>query len=386
MTKCAQFCVLGIATALALAGGCKKKAGQAEALDLRPLVKVAKLTPGYAFTDGVQVQGSVRTKSSASVASRVGGAVDELLADEGDQVKAGQPLFQVDKVTLENRVRLAQDDLSVAKALLKEAEAALAETDASHAKAQVDAGRMKKLFEEDKAVTKDAWERADLQLKLAGATRERARAAVESARVRIVQAQTALSVAHKNLSDSRGVAPFDGVITRKRLDKGDFANVGSVVFEMDDPRLYEVCFSMNAAHYDRVTVGQTRVRFSEGNEAPVTYKAPSVHPLTRTFEIRVTVERTPDMAPGMLRDATVVFRQIEAAALPASAVGLRQGRRVVFAVRDGNVLAMPAEVGLAWQGQLEIKNPEALAGADIVVEGLLLLNEGDAVRTDKQGR
>lgn len=369
--------------ALALAGGCKKEERRAEPLDLRPLVKVGKLVPGTAFTDGVQVQGTVRAKFSAAVSSRVAGAVDAVMADEGEQVKAGQPLFQVDKATLENRVRLAQDDLNVARAALKEAEAALLETEASYAKAEVDAGRMRKLYEQDKAVTRDMWEKADLQYKLAGATRERVRAARESAAVRIAQAETALSVVRKNLSDSLGVAPFDGIITRKLLDKGDFANVGAPVFEMDDPRVYEVCFSMNAAHYERVRTGQTRVRFADGEEAVVTYKAPSVHPVTRTFEIRVTVARTPALATGMLRDAAVVFREVAAAALPASAVGLRGGRPVVFAVRDGKVESVPVEVGLAWQGQVEIRNPEALASADIVLEGMLLLNEGDAVRTEK---
>ena len=371
-------------TVLAVAGGCKKAVKQAEPLDMRPLVKVGRLLPSYAFIDGVQVQGSVRTKFSAAVASRVTGAIDAVMADEGDQVKAGQPLFQVDKATLENRVRLSQDDLNVAKAGLKEAEAALLEAEASYAKAEVDAGRMRKLYEEAKAVTKDTWEKADLQFKLAAATRERVRAAVESAKVRIVQAETALSVARKNLSDSQGVAPFDGVIIRKRLDKGDFAGVGAVVFDMDDPRVYEVCISMNAVHYDRVKEGQTQVRFASGKEAAVTYKAPSVHPVTRTFEIRVTVERTPDLAPGMLRDATVVFRRFEAAALPASAVGLRGGKQVVFVVKDGKVASVPVGAGLAWQGHMEIKHPETLASEDIVVEGMLLLNEGDAVRVTKE--
>lgn len=368
---------------LVLAGGCKKPDEQAELLDLRPLVKVGKLVPACAFTDGVRVQGTVRTKFSAAVASRVSGAIDAVMAEESDRVKVGQPLFQVDKATLENRVCLARDDLSVAEAALREAEAALREAEAAHAKAEVDAKRMRTLFEEAKAVTRDMWEKADLQFKLTGATRERVRAAVESAKVRITQAGTALSVARKNLSDSLGVAPFDGIITRKLLEKGDFVSVGSPVFELDDPRVYEVCFSMNAGHYDRVTTGQTRVRFEDGEEAVVTYKAPSVHPVTRTFEIRVVVARSPAMAPGMLRDATVVFRQVDAPGLPVSALGLRKGKRVVFIVKDGKVMSVPVEAGLTWNGFAEIRNAASLAAADIVVEGMLLLNEGDAVRTEK---
>jgi len=131
---------------LATCGGCKKEEQRAEAMDLRPLVKVGKLLPSFTFTDGVQVQGSVRTKYSAAVSSRVSGALDAVMVDEGYLVKAGQPLFQVDKATLENRVRIAQDDLNVSKALLQEAAASLLEAEASYAKAEVDESRMKILY------------------------------------------------------------------------------------------------------------------------------------------------------------------------------------------------------------------------------------------------
>lgn len=372
-----------MALALALVGGCRKEVRQTEALDMRPLVKVGRMTPDYAFTDGVRVQGTVRTKFSAAVAARVPGAIDAVLADEGMSVKAGQPLFQVDKVNLENQVKLAQDDLNVARAAFKEAAAARAEAQAAYEKAQTDAARMKKLYEVDHAVTKDALEKAELQFKSADAAVQRVAAGVETARVRIVQAETALSVAQKNLGDSRGVAPFDGIITKKLKDGGEFVSAGTAVFEMDDPRVYEVCFSMNASHYERVVTGETAVRFDDGKEARVTYKSPSVHPVTRTFEIRTAVERSPDMAPGMIREARVLFRRYAAAVVPSQAVGLRGGKHVVFVVRDGKVAGVAVETGLEWQGQTEIRNHDVLKDAEIVTEGMLLLNEGDRVRVQQ---
>lgn len=374
----------GALAALIFAGGCKKEEAQEERLDLRPLVKVGRLAPSYDFTEGAAVQGTVRTKYSADVSARVAGSLEEVLADEAQNVKAGDALFQVDKVNIENKVRMAQDDLNVAKALEREAQAALTEAQATQNKAQVDADRMKNLYETSQAVTKDTWERADLNLKSANAVLQRTQAAVESAKTRITQAETALAVAKKTLSDSLGVAPFDGVITVKHKDKGDFVGEGDRVFSMDDPRIYEVCFSMNAVHYSQVTVGETKVRFTDGREETVSYKAPSAHPVTRTFEIRVTVEHTPDMAPGMIRDALVVFRRFNAAAVPSQAVGLRDGRHMVFVVKDGKVHGVPVDNGTEWQGHIEIRKPDALKDADIVVEGMLLLNEDDNVRVEQE--
>jgi multidrug efflux pump subunit AcrA (membrane-fusion protein) len=170
-----------MAAAALATNGCRKAQKTEEPADLRPLVRVGPLVPAFPFTDGARVQGVVRTKFSAAVAARVPGTIDAVMTDEGETVKAGQPLFQIDKVTLENRVRLAEDDLNVAKAVLREAEAARVEALASLDKAEVDAKRMATLFNDSKAVTKDAWEKADLQRKVAAAVRERAQAAVESA-------------------------------------------------------------------------------------------------------------------------------------------------------------------------------------------------------------
>ncbi len=376
---------VGVLAAWAAVCGCKKAETQAVSADMRPLVKVGRLTPSFAFTDGVGVQGTVRTKYSAAVAARVSGTIDALQADEGLTVRAGQPLFQVDKINLENRVRLAQDDLNVARAAFKEAEAARAEAQAAYDKALIDVTRMQTLYEKDKAVTKDTLEKAELQHTAAGAHVQRVLAAVETARVRIEQAETAQSVAQKNLGDSQGVAPFGGVITRKLKDRGEYVNAGTPVFEMDDPTVYEVSFTMNAEHYDRVEAGKTLLRFENGKEVAVTYKAPSVHPVTRTFEIRTTVEHAPDMAPGMIRDARVLFRQYMAAAVPSQAVGLRGGKHLVFVVRDGTVVGVPVDIGLEWQGRTEVRNPETLKEADIVTDGMLLLNEGDGVRVLKEG-
>ena len=382
MTSKVRFAVTGTCLA-ALMCGCAKeqKADNSAQVDTRALVKVAKLTDGQDFCEAAELQGTFRTKFSANVSARIPGTLEQVYADEGQTVTNGTPLFQVDRVNLQNKVRLSQDDLNVAKAMYQEAVAAQTQAKAAWDKAKVDVARMKQLWEVDKAVTKDTWEKADLQFKSADAALKRVDAALETARVKIVQAETALSVAEKTLSDSLGVAPFSGIITRKLKDAGDYVSAGTPVFSMDNPDVYEVCFSMNAADYDRVTVGQTRVSLA-GKLYPVTYKSPSVHPVTRTFEVRITVPHEPQWAPGMILDGQVMFRQYKAAGVPSAAVGTRNGKTQIFVVKDGKAKAVEVETGTAWQGRTEIKNADALKDAEVVAEGMLLLNDGDAVRTE----
>lgn len=368
-----------IVVAAVLAGCAKEEA--APRTESRPRVRVCALTPGLTFEDAAVVQGSVRTKFTAAVASRLPGTVDEVLADEGDVVKAGQPLFQVDRVNLENQVAIAKDDQAVARAAREEALAAQAEAEAAHAKAETDATRFRRLYNESRSVTKDAWEKAELQLRSAAAALARAKAAVATADAKILQAATALRIAEKNLADSRGLAPFDGVITQKLQDRGDYVGAGTPIFMLDDPRVRELCLTLTADRYADVAVGKTLVAADFGQELPVTYKAPTVNPLTRTFELRAVTKPDPAVAPGMLCGARIVFARRTGFGLPAGAVALRGGREVAFVVGDdGVVAAVEAKRGASAGGMVEILNPEAFEGKRVVAEGMLLLNPGDAVQ------
>lgn len=369
-----------LAAAFALAG-CREEKAEAAAPDTRPRVKVCALSEGVPFEDAVTVQGSVRTKFVAAVASRLPGTVDEVLADEGDAVKAGQPLFQVDRVNLENQVAIARDDQAVAAAARAEALAAQAEAEAAQAKAVTDEARFGKLYTESRSVTKDAWEKAQLQLRSSDAALARAKAAVATADAKILQAATALRIAEKNLADSRGLAPFDGVITQKLRDRGDYVGAGTALFTLDDPRVREACFLLNADRYAAVKVGETEVETSFGQRLPITYKAPTVNAVSRTFEVRAVLKPDAAIAPGMLCDARIIFSSRKGAALPAGAVGFRGGKHVAFVVSpEGTVTAVDVRKGATAEGLVEVLNPEALKGAKVVSEGMLLLNPGDAVK------
>ena len=362
-----------------LLAGCQKEEAAQQA-DTRPRVRVCALTPGLTFEDVAVVQGSIRTKYTAAVASRLPGTIDEVLADEGDTVKAGQPLFQVDRVNLENQVAIAKDDQAVARAAKAEAEAAKAEAEAAHAKAETDAARYRRLYNDSRSVTKDAWEKAELQLRSTAASLARAKAAVATADAKILQADTALRIAEKNLSDSRGLAPFDGIITQKLQDRGDYVDAGTPIFTMDDPRVHELCLTLTADRYADVAVGKTLVNADFGQELPVTYKSPTINPMTRTFELRAVTKPDPAVAPGLLCGTRIVFARRQGFGLPAGAVAKRGGREVAFVVADdGTVASVEAKKGATAGAMVEVLNPEAFQGKRVVAEGMLLLNVGDAV-------
>jgi len=349
------FCLLSVVLL-----GCSKQ----ETADARLLVRVGTVKRDVAFTDALRVQGMVRAKDTTSVSARVPGTIDALLVEEGATVTKGTPLFQVDRVNLENAVRAAKDDLAMAKAKVEQAKVA-------SEKASLDAERLKRLLA-GAAVTKDMSEKAEVGAKSAAA-------ALEAAEALRTKAETGLAVAEKNLADSRVTAPFDAVVTRKYKSAGDYVGPGARVFDLENPSVYEICVSLNAAQYARVVVARTELELEEKVEI-VSYKSPSVSPLTRTFEVRAAIEKTPDLAAGMLVDCRIVFARRKGQALPASAVARRGGSDCVFAVKDGKVTRINVEAGLETDGWREILKPALTDETKIILEGMLLVNEGDEVR------
>ena len=304
-----------------------------------PLVTVCRVRRGVVFEDTAFAQGTVRTKESATIAARVPGTIDELLVAEGATVKKGDVLFRVDRANLENAVKLAE---------------------IADRKAALDFRRMTRLVAEG-AVTRDAFEKAEVQAK---------------------SAALQLAVARKNLADSEACAPFDGVITEKRRDMGDFVSPGAPVLRMDNTSAYEIRFALNASDYGKVKVGETVVRLAPAaptNGFPVAYRSPSVNSATRTFEIRIAVPKTDDLAPGMIRDATVVFARTTSDALPAAAVNPLNGTNCVAVVRGGRLAALPVAAGVEQNGMRAVRGVPP--DADVVAAAMLLFNEGDEVRT-----
>ncbi len=353
------------AALLAFVSGCGKSEPQAQRV--LPLVKVGAARQNVPFANALKVQGTIRTKNSATVSARMPGTIDAILIEEGASVEKGAALFRVDQENLANAVRVAQDDQKLAAAKLAQAKA-------QNEKATLDSVRMKRLFD-SKAVTKDQWEKADVASKMSAA-------ALEATQAAVTKAQTALSIAQKNLADSEVCAPFAGVITHKYKDAGDYVGPGVPVFAMDDPNVYELSLVLNAARYADVVEGMTEIILAgTTNAVKVTYKAPRVNPVTRTFEIRAAIAKSAALAPGMIVDCEVIFGRRVAQGVPTTAVAPRGGSEALFKVVKGKVVRVPVETGWTTDGWLEIRAPKLAETDEIILEGMLLVNEGDEVRT-----
>ena len=161
-----------------------------------------------AFEERITVQGNLDAKKYAMVAPLIDGTITDFFVDEGDAVKAGKTkLFQSDKVKVERAVAIAEQDLALAKAGQRDADAQLASVQAQYDKAKLDFDRYTRLFA-DKAITPDTMEQVDAGFKVAQAGLDRANTGVAVAAERVENPTQQVDFAGRDGSSGSGrIAP-----------------------------------------------------------------------------------------------------------------------------------------------------------------------------------
>lgn len=293
--------------------------GRGEKEAAERVVKVVVMQPvKMEFVQKIRVQGNVETKAKAEVSSRISGTLDLMKADEGQRVRKGDILFQVDRIKLENDVKGQKHKLAVAEAELKIAviNNELARTVAD--KAQVDFNRADQLRKAN-AVSDDAYERAALNLKEAEAGVSKAEAQANYARAKVGQEQANLEIAEKNLSDSLIRAPFDGMVILKKKDPDEFVNTGDIIYRLEDPDRLELVTMISAVYYDRIVPGKTRAVIyapngSVAGEGIVGFRSPAIDSLSRTFTVKIDIPKEFHMVGGQLCELDLILRREEESA------------------------------------------------------------------------
>ena len=296
----------------------------------------------------VELFGTVEAARVAAVSSRVMASVTAVPVRQGDGVRAGQVLVEIDPET-------ARGQEAQARGALAQAQAALALAERNH-------GRFKAL-----AATGAA---AELELDMARMQHEQARGAVE-------QAQGAVSAAASVARESRVVAPFDGRVSARLVEAGDLAAPGRPLVMVESALGRRLVLSV-----PETTVAAARL--AVGSEIPVSFDAmpglgvvpgrvvemsPGADPMSHTYVVKVDVAAAA-VATGAAGRARVSVGARRAIAAPAQAL-LRTGGTTMVVVRDeeGRARSRVVTVGNpTGDGQVEVLS--GLTGGETVLLGL----------------
>lgn len=322
----------------------------------RPALSVALTRPQTVdWPQTLAANGNIAAWQEAIIGAELAGLrVVEVNAHVGDRVQRGQVL-----------ARLATEAVS---ADLAQAQASLAEAEAALAEAQSNAERTRKL-EAQGFISPQATNTA-----LTAEQANRARVAAARARVQAEQLR---------LTQTRVVAPDEGVISGRAATVGSLSQPGQEMFRLIRGGRLEWRAELTAAELGRIKPGMKASLVTpagERLEGRVRTVAPTVDATTRTGIAYVDLPAGGAARAGSFARGSFELERSEALVVPQGAVLLRDGFAYVFLVgADNRVLQTKVELGRRVGEHVEISGGLE-RDARVVANGAGFLADGDLVR------
>jgi RND family efflux transporter MFP subunit len=287
---------------------------------------VVKPTP----TKGeVTVSGTVVSRETASIEARSRGYVIDLMVDAGDTVKKDQVLLRIDNREVADRVVQARAALESAEAELK--------------KASIDFKRFKSLYDKD-SIAKSEFDAVTARFETAKAGRERAQAALK-------EAQTMLAYGEVK-------APFDGVVSRRNVNKGDLVTPGRLLFTVFMPGTYELQAAAGeqyASYLKEGTAVLVRVpSINLDKKCLIREVVPQRNARTRTITVKAPLGDAKGLSPGLYGTMSFSTRASEMIVVPAPAVKIVGQLETVRVLEDGRIKVRHVKAGRRIGDKIEI--------------------------------
>lgn len=361
-------------TAVAVLAGCgqgdaqEEKAAAAKAAPPALAVSVIEVAP-RAVPVAFEAVGRTEGSREVQVRARVTGILERQLFTEGDTVKAGAPLYRIERAPFEIE--------------LQQARGALALEQARQALAQQELERLKGLADRRAISQKEADQAAS------GA--QQSAAAVQIAQARVRQAEL-------NLSYTTVDAPIGGVTGRA------LQSVGSLVAPNAESSLLTtltradpiwVRFALSEAEFARLRARdakspEVRLELADGSvyaaSGKLNFAGSTVDATVGTVQMRAEfANAAQQILPGQYVRVRVIAGTQEAIVVPQGAVLQNEGGRFVYlAGADGKALARSIRAG-AWLGGDWVVLEGLKAGDAVIVDNLARLRPGTPVQVRKAG-
>ncbi len=379
----------------------------------KPLLVEVKPVRRGEIAQVLELSGEIVAVESVVIAATKEGPIKYCPWREGDSVRAGEKLVEIDRPVHRAEVQTAQAALAVARSKLADLKAGARPEEIDKAKANVkrwqatleearkNHKRQSELIAQDftsQQSVDQARERmavAEAELAASGQVLRMLQAgptsteiAVQSATVAEAVARLALAKAH--LAECVIAAPFDGTITRVHVRAGDLASAKAPLLEMFAPASLVLRFAVPEAHAAAVRQGlglHVTLDAMPGQTflAEVARVYPQLDETTRTRTVEARLIGPVEPAPGMFARLALELRKAKKAILvPAEAVlTTPTGGRAAFVVDRGKVHRRDVELGI--QGKQAVQIVGGLEpGERVVVAGHGALRDGQAVRVAGQ--
>ncbi len=339
--------ILALSTTLA---GCNNSSakGDKKDADAKPATLIiapedVMTVQGSAMVSGPVVTGTIQPERKADLRAEVSAVVLQALKENGDVVRRGDVLVRLDETAIRDNVNSAEDAARNATLSLDQAERNLA--------------RLK-------------------TLRASGMTSLQA---LDEAEVRRNGAQSELSAANSRAAQARQQlqrtqirAPFDGVVSDRKVSAGDTASIGKELLKVIDPTSLRFEGRVSADKISAVKVGQAvnfRINgYAQDFRGKVLRMNPSANDVTRQVEILVGFsDAAQPRVSGLYAEGTVETNKVEALTLPETALVKAGDKTSTWRIKDLKLAKVDLGVGSrdARTGNYEVRT--GLAAGDVVM-------------------
>ncbi len=296
------------------------------------------------LASGPVVTGSVQPERKADLRAEVSAVVLQVLKENGDVVRRGDVLVRLDDTAIRDSVNSAEEAERAAARALDQAERQLA-----RAKTLRDSGMTSVAAMDDAEVRRN------------------------NAQSEALAAKTRTAQARQQLQRTLVRAPFDGVVSDRKVSAGDTASVGKEMLKVIDPSSMRFEGRVSTDKISMVKVGQPvsfRVNGFANQEFRGTVKRvdPSANDITRQVEVLVSLtgDNLPRVA-GLYAEGRVEAESNSALMLPEAALLIQGDKTYAWKIKDKKLVRTDLAIGARdpRTGFLEIK--QGLAAGDVVM-------------------
>ena len=344
----------------------------------------------------VSASGKIRAKSTVNISANTMGKVTRLAVQEGDRVKAGQFLMEIDPRSLKTQVERGDAGLVAQRTAVEQARTAL-ETSKLQLQLSRDTLKRQQDLWKEQLVTKDALDRAENDVAVRERDIESRQSEIQVQTTRIRQMAADLETARYNLNQVTIESPLDGIVTRRNIELGEnvmigtMNNAGTVLLTLADMSVIEAELEVDETDIPNVRLGQIakvtidalqdksfKATVTEIGNSPIQATTTTSSQATN-FKVVVTIEgQIPEVRPGFTctADITTATRK-DVVALPIQATTVRE---LVYDEK-GNVVKPPEP-----DAKRHATAPAAAAASDLKpgqtkkeAEGVFIVKDGKAL-------
>jgi HlyD family secretion protein len=361
----------------------------------------------------VSASGKIQPKTQVNISANTTGRVTRLAVEEGQRVKAGQFLLEIDPRSLEGQLQRGEASVAAAESSLAQSRTNVeqARTSVEQAQTQLELARQTLKRQQDLwkdgLTTKQELERAENDVKVREAdvkSRESdVKARIQDIQTReqqIKQEQAGLATTRYNLNQVILNSPIDGLVTRRNIEQGETAvmgtmnNAGTVLLTIADMSVLEAEVEVDETDIPTVSLGQVakitidavpdrtfKGHVTEIGNSPIQSTTTGNNTGQRqatTFKVKVTIdEEVPDVRPGFTTTAEITTAtKSGVVAVPIQALTVRE---MLFNDKGDLVHEAPPKKGRSVEPTVSASNEPPPGHTRKETEGVFVLRNGRAV-------